>query len=220
VSKVGSSARSNTDFARFIYADVANEPNGMELSVLSALSRRGLDPWYEAHRLAQRPPFAAADRLAQILRPLPAIQASRLDAKAISERLVALLPVQDGVAEGLSAATPVPIGRGLTIAIIAAMFGGLLMALLIPKQADPVAPTSWIADALKASAKLRLAPGQSSSSIPPGRTGGAGASPAMGLTEAAISLRQTAGELASKRLTFTEVIIHLNQELELASALP
>ena len=38
----------------------------MELSVLSALSRQGLDPWQEPQRLAQLPPFEAADGLAQI----------------------------------------------------------------------------------------------------------------------------------------------------------
>jgi hypothetical protein len=32
VSKVGSSAWPNADFERFVYADVATEPNGMELS--------------------------------------------------------------------------------------------------------------------------------------------------------------------------------------------
>jgi hypothetical protein len=42
-SKVGSFASSNLDFERFVYADVATEPNGMELSVLSALSRRDSD---------------------------------------------------------------------------------------------------------------------------------------------------------------------------------
>jgi class 3 adenylate cyclase len=43
---------------------------------------------------------------------------------------------------------------------------------------------------------------------------------AAGLTEAAIPLWQTAGELASKRLALTEAIAHLNQGLELVSALP
>jgi hypothetical protein len=126
---------------RFVYADVATEPNGMELSVLSALSRRGLDPWQEAQRLAHLPPSTAADGLAQILRALP-VQA--LDAKATSERLVALLPVQDTV----TAPRPVPVTRGLTLAMIGAIFGGLLMALLIPKQAETVARTSWIAEVL------------------------------------------------------------------------
>ena len=128
MSKVGSSASSNPDFERFVYADVATEPNGMELSVLSALSRRGLDPWQEAQRLAQLPPFAAADGLAQILRAVPAVQALRLDVKVIAERLVALLPVRGTVTGGQSpsklAATPVQIPRGLTLVMMAAIFGG------------------------------------------------------------------------------------------------
>ncbi len=157
MSKVGSSASSNADFERFVYADVATEPNGMELSVLSALSRRGLDPWQEAQRLAQLPPFAAANGLAEILRAVPAVQALRLDAKAIAERLVALLPVQGSVTGGQSspklAATPVQVPRGLTLVMMAAVFGGLLVPLLMPKQAEPVAPTSWIADTPKAPVK-------------------------------------------------------------------
>jgi hypothetical protein len=171
VSKVGSSASSNADFERFVYADVATEPNGMELSVLSALSRRGLDPWQEAQRLAQLPPFAAADGLAQILRAVPAVQALRLDVKVIAERLVALLSVRSTVTGGQSpsklAATPVQVPRGLTLVMMAAIFGGLLMAFFMPKQADPVAPTSWIADALKAPVKPQAVPGQTASSTPP-----------------------------------------------------
>jgi hypothetical protein len=44
LNKSGSPAASATSLERFVYADVAPEPNGMPLSVLSALSRRGLDP--------------------------------------------------------------------------------------------------------------------------------------------------------------------------------
>ncbi len=43
---------------------------------------------------------------------------------------------------------------------------------------------------------------------------------AAGLNEAAIPLWQTAGELASKRMALAEAIAHLNQGLELVSALP
>ena len=43
---------------------------------------------------------------------------------------------------------------------------------------------------------------------------------AAGLTEAAIPLWQTAGELALKRMALTEAISHLNQGLELVSTLP
>ena len=171
MSNVGPSASSNADFERFVYADVAIEPNGMELSVLSALSRRGLDPWQEADRLAQLPPFAAADGLAEILRAVPAVQALRLDVKVIAERLVALLPVRGTVTGGQFptklAATPVQIPRGLTLVMMAAIFGGLLVPLLMPKQTEPVAPTSWIADAPKAPVKPQAVPGQSASSTLP-----------------------------------------------------
>jgi hypothetical protein len=171
VSKVGSFASSNADFERFVYAGVATEPNGMELSVLSALSRQGLDPWQEAQRLAQLPPFAAADGLAQTLRAVPAVRALRLDVKMIAERLVALLPAQGTVTEGQSpsklALTPVQVPRALTFLMMGAIFGGLLMPLLMPKQAETVAPASWLADASKAPVKPRAVLGQSASSTPP-----------------------------------------------------
>jgi hypothetical protein len=172
VGKDGSFASSNADFERFVYADVATEPNGMELSILSALSRLGLDPWQEAQRLAQLSPFAAADGLAQILRAVPAVQALRLDVKVIAERLVALLPVEGTVTGGhlpsKLAATTVQVPRGLTLVMMGAIFGGLLMPLFMPKQAEPVAPTSWIADAPKAPVKPQAVPGQSASTTLPG----------------------------------------------------
>jgi hypothetical protein len=172
VSKVGSFASSNADFERFVYADVATEPNGMELSVLSALSRRGLDPWQEAQRLAQLPPFAAADGLAQILCAVPAVQTLRLDVKVIAERLVSLLPVPGTGTGGQSpsklAATPVQVPRGLTLVMMGTIIGGLLMPHFMPKQAKPVAPTSWIADTPKAPVKPQAVPGQSASSTLPG----------------------------------------------------
>jgi hypothetical protein len=171
VGKDGSFASSNADFERFVYADVATEPNGMELSVLSALSRQGLDPWQEAQRLAQLPPFAAADGLAQILRAVPAIRALRLDVRMIAERLVALLPTQGTITEGQSpsklAITPVQVPRALTFLMMGAIFGGLLMPLLTPKQAETVAPASWIADTSKAPVKSEAVSGQSASSTLP-----------------------------------------------------
>jgi hypothetical protein len=168
VSEVGSSASSTADFERFVYADVAIEPNGMELSVLSALSRRGLDPWQEAQRLAQLPRLAAADGLAQILRAVPAVQSLRLDVRVTAERLVALLPIQRALTAGAFpsklGAIPVQIPRGFTLVMMAAMFGGLLVPLFIPKQDEPVAPVSWIADVPKAPVKPQAMPGQPATS--------------------------------------------------------
>jgi hypothetical protein len=170
VKEVGSSA-SIADFERFVYADVAIEQNGMELSVLSALSRRGLDPWQEAQRLAQLPRVAAADGLAQILRAVPAVQSRRLDVKVIADRLVALLPVRGAGAAGQfptkPGATPMQIPRGFTLVMMAAIFGGMLVPLFTPKQAEPVAPTSWIADVPKAPANPQAIPGQPATSTQP-----------------------------------------------------
>jgi hypothetical protein len=168
VSEVGSPASSTADLERFVYADVAIEPNGMELSVLSALSRRGLDPWQEAQRLAQLPRLTAAEGLAQILRAVPAVQSLRLDAKVIAERLVALLPARRAVTAGPSpsklSATPVQVPRAFTLVIMAAMFGGLLVPLFMPKRAEPVAPASWVADVPKAPVTPQAIPGKPATS--------------------------------------------------------
>jgi hypothetical protein len=168
VNEVGSPASSTVDFERFVYADIAIEPNGMELSVLSALSRRGLDPWQEAQRLAQLPRLAAADGLAQILRAVPAVQSLRLDVKVTAERLVSLLPIRRAVTAGpfpsKLSATPVQIPRGFTLVMMAAMFGGMLVPLFMPKQAEPVAPASWIADVPTAPVKPQAIPGQPATS--------------------------------------------------------
>jgi hypothetical protein len=82
-----------TSLERLVYADVVNEPNGMSLSVLSALARRALDPWQEAKRLAELPAPAAVDRLSQTLVGLPVMRSSLDDAIAIARWLVPLSAV-------------------------------------------------------------------------------------------------------------------------------
>jgi hypothetical protein len=51
----------------FLFELVSVEENGMELSVLSALARAGLDPWVEAKRLAALPRQAAVAAITAIL---------------------------------------------------------------------------------------------------------------------------------------------------------
>jgi len=175
VNEVKSSAASTTDLERFVYADVAIEPNGMELSVLSALSRGGLDPWQEAQRLAQLPRLAAADGLAQLLRSVPTVQSLRLDVRAIAERLVALLPARSAVTAGVAfpklSATPVKLPRGLTLVMMAAIFGGMLVPLFMPKQPEAIAPASWIADGPKAPVKPQTTSGLPTASVLPDHPG-------------------------------------------------
>jgi hypothetical protein len=177
VSEAGTSASPTADLERFVYADIATESNGMELSVLSALSRRGLDPWEEALRLAQLPRQAAADGLAQILLPVPAIQSQHLDVRMVAERLVRLLPVRSAVTPGQFRskldATSMPLPRGLVLAMMAAIFGSMLVPLFMPKQAEPVAASSWVADGPKAPVKSQPIPGESAASAVPDHPDGA-----------------------------------------------
>jgi hypothetical protein len=58
-------------FDAFLFAVIGEEAGGQELTVLSALSRLGLDPWEEAARLAEMTRQDAAMALAEILGRLP-----------------------------------------------------------------------------------------------------------------------------------------------------
>jgi hypothetical protein len=64
------------------------------LSVVSGLTRLGLDPWEEATRLTPLPKARAAEALATLIGRLPIRRTQPLDDLAISRRLVELLPAQ------------------------------------------------------------------------------------------------------------------------------
>ena len=83
----------HSDLNDFLFAPVGEEQNGVTLSVVSALTRLGLDPWEEAARLTPLPKARAADALAKMIARLP-IHRTQLDDLAISRRLVELLPAQ------------------------------------------------------------------------------------------------------------------------------
>ncbi len=80
-------------FNAFLHAVVGEEKSGQELTVLSALARRGLDPWGEAARLSEMPREAAVRALAETLANLPKKSATQpQDKLAIAGRLVDCLP--------------------------------------------------------------------------------------------------------------------------------
>lgn len=68
----------------FLFESLGVEENGMDLSVLSALARAGVDPWAEAKRLAGLPRQAAIAAIAAILNLASDTETAR--------RLVELLP--------------------------------------------------------------------------------------------------------------------------------
>ena len=76
----------------FLFASVGEEQNGVTLSVVSGLTRLGLDPWEEAARLTPLPKTRAAEALASLIARLPIRRTQSLDDLAISRRLVQLLP--------------------------------------------------------------------------------------------------------------------------------
>jgi hypothetical protein len=84
----------HSDLNDFLFASVGEEKNGVTLSVVSALTRLGLDPWEEATRLTPLPKARAAEALATLIARLPIRRTLSSDDFAISQRLVKLLPDQ------------------------------------------------------------------------------------------------------------------------------
>src|SRR5438874_4117728 len=84
----------HSDLNDFLFASVGEEQNGVTLSVVSGLTRLGLDPWEEAARLTPLPKARAAEALATLIARLPIRRTQSLDDFAISRRLVELLPAQ------------------------------------------------------------------------------------------------------------------------------
>jgi hypothetical protein len=87
------------DLNDFLFASVGDEQNGMPLSVISALTRLGLEPWEEAARLAALPKALAAEVLAPMIARLSLAWGQRSDNLAIAQRVVGLLPMRGQVAE-------------------------------------------------------------------------------------------------------------------------
>ncbi len=73
----------------FLFELLSVQENGMELSVLSALARAGLDPWAEAKRLAALPRQAAIAAITAVLHLAAEPETAR--------RLVDLLPRSSAV---------------------------------------------------------------------------------------------------------------------------
>jgi hypothetical protein len=84
----------HSDLNDFLFAPVGEEQNGVTLSVVSGLTRLGLDPWEEAARLTPLPKARAAAALATLIARLPIHRTQALDDLEISRRLVELLPAQ------------------------------------------------------------------------------------------------------------------------------
>ncbi|HTV27779.1 MAG TPA: hypothetical protein VMF32_08360 [Xanthobacteraceae bacterium] len=83
------------EFDRFLFATVGDEIDGTPLSVISALTRLGLDPWQEAGRLSSMSYHEAVEQLARLIAEVPGGSRQRQDACKIAGTLVALLPTRE-----------------------------------------------------------------------------------------------------------------------------
>jgi hypothetical protein len=83
----------NSDLKDFLFASVGDEQTGMSLSVISALTRLGVDPWEEAARLAALSKVLAAEALAPMIARLSIGRSQQSDNVATARRLVGLLPM-------------------------------------------------------------------------------------------------------------------------------
>src|ERR1700722_16870190 len=82
----------HSEFNDFLFASVGEETNGIHLTVLSALSRLGFDPWGEAARLSNLPEETAAGALAATIAGMPTGNWKVADSPTIAARLVSRLP--------------------------------------------------------------------------------------------------------------------------------
>lgn len=84
----------HSEYNAFLFAAVGEEAVGLPLTVLTALSRLGIDPWQEAARLSDLPREAAARAFALTIAKLPEGDWKASDAEAIAARLVESLPLR------------------------------------------------------------------------------------------------------------------------------
>jgi hypothetical protein len=84
----------HSQYNEFLFAAIGEEKSGMQLTVLTAMTRLGLDPWREAARLSDMSREAAAQAFATTIAKLPAGDWKVAESAAIAARLVSWLPAQ------------------------------------------------------------------------------------------------------------------------------
>ncbi|OFW99640.1 MAG: hypothetical protein A3D94_12720 [Alphaproteobacteria bacterium RIFCSPHIGHO2_12_FULL_66_14] len=104
-------ALGHSRYNAFLFASVGEEGNGLSLTVLTALTRLGLDPWQEAARLSDLPRETAARALAATIATSPEGDWKASDSGVIATRLVDWLPGRSAPAVPLPMSSPVSSSR-------------------------------------------------------------------------------------------------------------
>ena len=95
----------HSEYNAFLFAAVGEENAGLPLTVLTALTRLGFDPWREAARLSDLPRETAARAFAVTIAMLPEGDWKASESEAIAARLVNWLPGRSALAIPLVEAT-------------------------------------------------------------------------------------------------------------------
>jgi hypothetical protein len=143
-----------TDLDDFLFAPIAQDANGMPLTVASVLGRLGFDPWAEAAELADLSREAAAEKLIALLAGVPNGPAPGADTATLASHLVALLHSSPkprvsttGAAQSRAAAAPqprrVPLAIYYLLALIFMLVGQWVMTHRgAPTPTDAIQPAS------------------------------------------------------------------------------
>jgi hypothetical protein len=96
------------DLDEFLFATVGEERDGMPLSVISALTGLGLDPWVEATRLLSLQKGEAVKQLVLTIARLPGERWASSEIRKIASGLIERLPSASGA--GIAAIIKRPAG--------------------------------------------------------------------------------------------------------------
>jgi len=80
------------DLDGFLFSQVGAERRGIQLSMISALTQLGLDPWEEAARLSSLSRPEAVEQLARLMAELPDRSSPLPEARQLAGALVERLP--------------------------------------------------------------------------------------------------------------------------------
>jgi hypothetical protein len=114
-------------FNAFLFAPVGEDCRGMQVSVLSALARFGVDPWREAEVLSNLPQTDAAGRLDGIILAAAEVPSAAANHNDITTRLIALLPQAVTLQTTVRKAIGSPVPEQRTVVILWTAFMVLLL---------------------------------------------------------------------------------------------
>jgi len=85
-----------TDLDGFLFAPIADDANGMPLTMISALGRLGIDPWAEAADIHALSRESATEKVTSLLSAVPHGPAPGAETATLAARLVELLHSKPG----------------------------------------------------------------------------------------------------------------------------